>query len=46
MNFEEVRQWENTFNTVTEKEDRGASYEKFKNEKTNIFIDELEKKLP
>ena len=46
MNFDEVRQWENTFNTIAEESDRGAAYKKFKEEKTEIFINELEKKFP
>jgi len=45
MKFEDVKQWENTFNTVAEKSDRGECYEKFKKEKADIFITELEKKF-
>ena len=46
MNFEEVKQWEDTFNTVVSKSVRGKDYEMFKEEKTAIFIKELEKKFP
>lgn len=46
MKFEEVKQWENTKNTVASKEDRGEEYEKFKREKTEIFLKEIEKKIP
>ncbi len=46
MKFEDVKAWETTFNTVAEKEDRGGAYEKFKKEKAEVFITELEKKFP
>ena len=46
MNFDEVKQWEDTFNTVAFKSMRGMGYEAFKKEKTAIFIKELEKKFP
>lgn len=46
MNFEEVKQWEDTYNTVAEKSERGKTYEKFKEEKAALFITELEKKFP
>ena len=46
MRYEEVAQWEDTFNTVAQKNNRGQTYEQFKNEKTEIFIKELEKKFP
>ncbi len=46
MNFEEVRQWENTLNTVANPQERGLLYEQFKNEKAEIFMGELEKKFP
>jgi len=46
MNFDEVRQWEQTFNTIAEESSRGVAYQKFKEEKTDIFISELEKKFP
>ncbi len=46
MKFDEVKEWENTRNTVAEKEERGESYQNFKNRKAEIFIKELEKKIP
>ncbi|MCB0456222.1 MAG: NAD(P)/FAD-dependent oxidoreductase [Flavobacteriaceae bacterium] len=46
MDFDEVAPWEDTFNTVAEKGERGQTYEEFKREKEQRFIDELEKKFP
>jgi len=46
MKIEEVKQWENTFNTVAEKSERGKKYDTFKEEKIEIFLCELEKKFP
>ena len=46
MRYEEVKAWENTRNTVADTEDRGEDYERFKLEKTEIMLDELEKKFP
>ncbi|MCG2610949.1 NAD(P)/FAD-dependent oxidoreductase [Flavobacterium sp. SM15] len=46
MRFDEMKQWESTHNTVAEKEERGAAYEAFKQQKTKVFLDELEKKFP
>ncbi len=46
MKFDEVEKWKNTFNTVADESERGEAYEKFKEEKSEIFINELEKKYP
>ncbi len=46
MNYDEVKQWEDSFNTVAAKSDRGLSYEKFKAEKIEVMLVELEKKFP
>ena len=46
MRFDEVQPWSHTTNTVAEKNERGQTYEDFKKEKTERFIDELEKKFP
>ncbi|MCF6346974.1 MAG: NAD(P)/FAD-dependent oxidoreductase [Flavobacteriaceae bacterium] len=46
MNFDEVKPWENTFNTIVDKNDRGESYENFKAGKIEIILVELEKKFP
>ena len=46
MNFEEMKPWEQTFNTTAEEEDRGESYEVFKLKKTEKFLHEIEIKFP
>lgn len=46
MKFEEFQQWANTSNTVSEKEDRGLEYEKFKQDKQEAFLKVIEKKFP
>lgn len=46
MRFDEVEPWAETFNTVTNKNSRGQTYEEFKNAKAEVFIKELEKKFP
>ncbi len=46
MNYDEVIPWENTFNTVANKNDRGQTYREFKEAKTEILLKELEKKFP
>lgn len=46
MDFELVKKWENTTNTVVNKNDRGESYKDFKEACTNLLLDELEKKFP
>ncbi|WP_430908402.1 phytoene desaturase family protein [Maribacter sp. 2-571] len=46
MRYEEVEPWAATFNTVAHKNNRGETYEDFKKARTEIFLDELEKKFP
>lgn len=46
MRYEDVAQWKDTFNTVSDENDRGQSYEAFKAEKSEILLQELEKKFP
>lgn len=46
MRFDEVIPWAKTFNTVADKNDRGETYAEFKTKKTEIFLNELEKKFP
>jgi len=46
MKFEEVAQWKDTFNTVSNEYKRGEGYEQFKIKKEAQFIDELEEKFP
>jgi all-trans-retinol 13,14-reductase len=46
MKYEEVKQWENTYNIIGEEEDRGAAYEAFKKYKAEILLDSVEKRFP
>lgn len=46
MDFDEVKKWKSTFNTVAEEHERGEQYERFKLEKTEKMIEALEKKIP
>ena len=46
MDFEEVKEWENTFNTIANQQERDELYEKFKLEKAEKMIQALEKKIP
>ncbi len=46
MRYEEVEPWQDTFNTVANKNERGQTYEEFKAEKAEKIIIELEKKFP
>ena len=46
MRFDDVKQWKDTFNTVAEKSERGEAYKRFKEEKIDKFIAEIEKKFP
>ena len=46
MRYDEVKQWEHTFNTVSDEEDRGADYDEFKKRKAEILLDSVEKKFP
>ncbi|MBK1440833.1 NAD(P)/FAD-dependent oxidoreductase [Parapedobacter sp. ISTM3] len=46
MRFDEVNEWANTYNTVAQTGHRGDGYEQFKRLKTEIMLDELEKKFP
>ncbi len=46
MDFEEVKEWEHTFNTVADERERGERYEHFKTEKAEKMISALEKKFP
>ena len=45
MRYDEVKQWEHTFNTVSDEEDRGADYDEFKKRKAEILLDSVEKKF-
>jgi len=46
MKYEEVRQWEQTHNTVSHVEERGESYEAFKTRKAEVLLDYIERKFP
>ena len=46
MRYDEVKQWEKTFNTVAEENDRGADYEAFKKRKAKALLDSVEEKFP
>ncbi|WBV59032.1 NAD(P)/FAD-dependent oxidoreductase [Chryseobacterium camelliae] len=46
MDFDEVKEWEKTFNTVADEHERGQLYEQFKLEKAEKMIAALEKKIP
>jgi len=46
MKYEDLKQWELTFNTTADESDRGESYETFKSQKTEKFLREIELKFP
>lgn len=46
MDFDEVKEWEKTFNTVADEHERGQLYEQFKLEKAEKMITALERKIP
>ncbi len=46
MKYEEIKEWESTFNTVASEEDRGQEYEAFKKRKAEKLLDSVEKKFP
>ena len=46
MDFDEVKEWENSIHTITNKQQRGNQYDKFKQEKAEKMIEALEKKIP
>ena len=46
MRFEDVKKWENTFNTVSSESSRGEDYETFKRQKAEILFDYVEKQFP
>lgn len=46
MDFDDVKPWEDTYNTVTDKSSRGETYEEFKARKTEKLLKEVEKKFP
>ena len=46
MRYDEVRQWDHTYNTDSNIEDRGGSYDSFKRRKAEILLDSMERKFP
>ena len=46
MKYEEVKEWEGTFNTVSAEAGRGESYETFKKRKAEKLIDLVDKQFP
>lgn len=46
MDFNDVKQWENTHNTTAEKSDRGKAYEQFKKDRTEKFLQKVALKFP
>ena len=46
MRFDEVKQWADTFNTVSKEVDRGKEYEAFKKRKAEKLLDLVEEKFP
>ena len=46
MEYDEVKQWENSFNTISQEANRGAGYEAFKNQKAAKLLEQLYKKFP
>lgn len=46
MEYEDVKAWENSFNTVSKESSRGAAYDKFKEKKATILLEEVYKKFP
>jgi all-trans-retinol 13,14-reductase len=46
MRFEEVAAWKDTFNTVSNENDRGETYNQFKKRKAEILLDAVERKFP
>ena len=46
MRFEDVKQWEDTYNRVLVESDRGKDYEEFKQERSEKLLDLVEQKFP
>jgi all-trans-retinol 13,14-reductase len=46
MKYDEVKKWDQTFNTVSAEKDRGKDYEDFKNNKAEILLNCVEEKFP
>ena len=46
MKFDDLLPWSDTFNTTADKQDRGESYDQFKNRKAEKFLQQIEIKFP
>lgn len=46
MRFDDVKQWGDTFNTVSKEDDRGKDYADFKKRKAELLLDLVEEKFP
>lgn len=46
MRYDDVKLWENTFNTASIKNDRGETYDEFKKRKAEKLIDLVEERFP
>ncbi|MBS1975296.1 MAG: all-trans-retinol 13,14-reductase, partial [Bacteroidetes bacterium] len=46
MRYEEVKEWEGTFNTDSKQQERGKSYDDFKTQKAERLLAVVEKKFP
>jgi all-trans-retinol 13,14-reductase len=46
MKYDEVKKWEETFNTVSSENERGKDYEDFKNQKAETLLAVAEQKFP
>ncbi len=46
MRYDEVKHWEDSFNTISEQGDRGSNYAAFKKYKAGILLDKVEEKFP
>jgi phytoene dehydrogenase-like protein len=46
MRYQDVKQWEGTFNTVSDEDDRGPEYAEFKKRKAELVLAYVEKKFP
>ncbi len=46
MQYEDVKQWEDSFNTVAHEDERPESYQQFKREKAELVLNLAEEKIP
>jgi all-trans-retinol 13,14-reductase len=46
MRYDEVKEWEDTFNTTAQPANRGSDYDEFKKKKAEILFEAVEKRFP